>query len=106
CQAEDGIRAFHVTGVQTCALPIYFDAMFAIADATLGLPAADARAWFALNPTLRTPFLERGDLRTTAALLVLEEAALRREQAQAKIGRASGRERVDMAEGGEDVEPA
>src|SRR5690606_40320294 len=24
-QAEDGIRDFHVTGVQTCALPIYFD---------------------------------------------------------------------------------
>src|SRR5690606_41173569 len=24
-QAEDGIRAFHVTGVQTCALPIYPD---------------------------------------------------------------------------------
>src|SRR5690606_40867661 len=23
-QAEDGIRAFHVTGVQTCALPILF----------------------------------------------------------------------------------
>src|SRR5215475_13274685 len=23
--AEDGIRAFHVTGVQTCALPIYPD---------------------------------------------------------------------------------
>src|SRR5207302_8372910 len=23
-QAEDGIRDFHVTGVQTCALPIYF----------------------------------------------------------------------------------
>src|SRR5690606_41032532 len=22
-QAEDGIRAFHVTGVQTCALPIF-----------------------------------------------------------------------------------
>src|SRR5690606_40278803 len=22
CQAEDGIRYFHVTGVQTCALPI------------------------------------------------------------------------------------
>src|SRR5690606_40647072 len=26
-QAEDGIRCFHVTGVQTCALPI-FDALF------------------------------------------------------------------------------
>src|SRR5690606_39512455 len=24
-QAEDGIRDFHVTGVQTCALPILFD---------------------------------------------------------------------------------
>src|SRR5690606_40072647 len=24
-QAEDGIRGFHVTGVQTCALPIFFD---------------------------------------------------------------------------------
>src|SRR5690606_41161370 len=23
-RAEDGIRDFHVTGVQTCALPIYF----------------------------------------------------------------------------------
>src|SRR5690606_40933160 len=24
-QAEDGIRDFHVTGVQTCALPIFID---------------------------------------------------------------------------------
>src|SRR5690606_39459022 len=24
-QAEDGLRDFHVTGVQTCALPIYAD---------------------------------------------------------------------------------
>src|SRR5690606_40287011 len=26
-QAEDGIRDFHVTGVQTCALPIYDEAV-------------------------------------------------------------------------------
>src|SRR5690606_1821956 len=26
-QAEDGIRDFHVTGVQTCALPIYADTL-------------------------------------------------------------------------------
>src|SRR5690606_39821650 len=26
-QAEDGIRDFHVTGVQTCALPIYLRAL-------------------------------------------------------------------------------
>src|SRR5690606_40656760 len=25
--AEDGIRAFHVTGVQTCALPIYLESV-------------------------------------------------------------------------------
>src|SRR5690606_40699927 len=31
-QAEDGIRDFHVTGVQTCALPISFH------DGELGLP--------------------------------------------------------------------
>src|SRR5690606_40895787 len=27
-QAEDGIRVFHVTGVQTCALPIFFSTVF------------------------------------------------------------------------------
>src|SRR5690606_39814522 len=27
-QAEDGIRDFHVTGVQTCALPIYSIAQY------------------------------------------------------------------------------
>src|SRR5690606_40885682 len=27
-QAEDGIRDFHVTGVQTCALPIFFPRLF------------------------------------------------------------------------------
>src|SRR5690606_40088758 len=29
-QAEDGIRDFHVTGVQTCALPIYYYPEFKI----------------------------------------------------------------------------
>src|SRR5690606_39981066 len=30
-QAEDGIRDFHVTGVQTCALPIYAERLAEIA---------------------------------------------------------------------------
>src|SRR5690606_20741443 len=34
-QAEDGIRDFHVTGVQTCALPIF------MVDATLGWESQD-----------------------------------------------------------------
>src|SRR5690606_25879619 len=39
-QAEDGIRDFHVTGVQTCALPIfryllyYFDPKITVSDLT------------------------------------------------------------------------
>src|SRR5690606_40601448 len=37
-QAEDGIRAFHVTGVQTCALPICPGARLLL----LGLSGADA----------------------------------------------------------------
>src|SRR5690606_39729948 len=32
-QAEDGIRDFHVTGVQTCALPIYVQWMIRIKGA-------------------------------------------------------------------------
>src|SRR5690606_40923264 len=42
-QAEDGIRDFHVTGVQTCALPILVEL------AKYGLGAADMAAcinWF------------------------------------------------------------
>src|SRR5690606_39625592 len=38
-QAEDGIRAFHVTGVQTCALPIF---LVLVLDAEL-LVGADVR---------------------------------------------------------------
>src|SRR5690606_25055688 len=33
---EDGIRDFHVTGVQTCALPIFSGASFSFAESLLG----------------------------------------------------------------------
>ena len=36
-QAEDGIRDVAVTGVQTCALPIYADAFFIITDVPNGM---------------------------------------------------------------------
>src|SRR3546814_18910814 len=85
--------------------------MFEVADDALQLPAGDVQDWLELAPTERAPWLERGDLRASAALLLLEEAALRREELLArdelkrlllgrqakdkagKIGRASGRER-------------
>ena len=31
-QAEDGIRDYKVTGVQTCALPIYYEHMLSLID--------------------------------------------------------------------------
>src|SRR5690606_39685342 len=42
-QAEDGIRDFHVTGVQTCALPISHDRASASAEALSARAAWDAR---------------------------------------------------------------
>src|SRR5690606_39836243 len=42
CQEEDGIRDFHVTGVQTCALPILPDEFMAL--------AAEARTAHGLSP--------------------------------------------------------
>src|SRR5690606_1150743 len=65
-QAEDGIRVFHVTGVQTCALPICKPLVLAAA-AVIALVAggayflhrdegADAGAW-------RTVEVEQGDIR-------------------------------------------
>ena len=66
------------------SLAAHFDAMFAVAATALALPAGDARDWFALDPAQRRPWLSRGDLRATAALLVLEQAALRRDEAQAR----------------------
>src|SRR5690606_40332730 len=39
-QAEDGIRDFHVTGVQTCALPIYVFLEIGPGEGALTLPLA------------------------------------------------------------------
>src|SRR5690606_40987738 len=47
-QAEDGIRDFHVTGVQTCALPISFIWIEVPAPFWLALlPLIALRLWFA-----------------------------------------------------------
>src|SRR5690625_8035123 len=85
-QAEDGIRDGHVTGVQTCALPIYCHAR-----------------------PFDTP-LEEGNIIEVICEAEVEyyQASLERpiiigvgspEVERAKIGRASCRERVEIAEG-------
>lgn len=66
------------------SLQAHFDDMFAVADAALALPVADVQSWLAIDPSRRSGVLGEGDLRATAALLVLEQAALLREQAHAR----------------------
>lgn len=82
-------------------LSAHYQAMFDVARQALGLPQAQVRDWLALPPGERAPWLERADLRASAALLLLEQAALRRQELLARdqlkrrfLGRASKR-RVD-----------
>src|SRR2546427_13005552 len=51
-QAEDGIRDLTVTGVQTCALPIYLSVLLSLVGGVLGLVigVTGVRALLAINP--------------------------------------------------------
>src|SRR5690606_39877280 len=80
-QAEDGIRDFHVTGVQTCALPISCSS--AINGLMACSPASPAAAAHAGTCRLTPP--GTGFLHGTGSGSLL------------KIGRASCRERVEMS---------
>src|SRR5690606_39357770 len=83
-QAEDGIRDFHVTGVQTCALPILFDELHDLGEYDAAWPELE-RGMRAKRATLQYDVAE--DLRLLEAI---------RDRCDAEIGRASCRE------GGED----
>lgn len=60
------------------AASAHFAQMFAVARGSLALPARNAEAWLDLPAAQRAPWLQRGDLRASAALLLLENAARRR----------------------------
>lgn len=62
----------------------HYRMLFAVADAALHLPAADVVAWLDLDAAARRPWLTSSDLRATAALMVLEDAALRRVELRAR----------------------
>src|SRR5690606_40187694 len=97
-QAEDGIRDFHVTGVQTCALPI------SLVTALVVLPTA-SRASVVLRTSLSMllisamppalsvtgPKASRATTTPASASMVVT--------AMAKIGRASCRERGEVEVG-------
>jgi hypothetical protein len=68
------------------ALSARYEAMFEVARQALQLPQASAREWLASPAGERAPWLQRADLRASAALLVLEQAALRRQELLARDG--------------------
>src|SRR5690606_40498421 len=53
--AEDGIRGFHVTGVQTCALPISWVAPHALASSSFCRFMSTAR--ISAAPAMRAPWM-------------------------------------------------
>src|SRR5690606_40216998 len=99
-QAEDGIRDFHVTGVQTCALPIYFSA------GTTSLERVDTRRDGALRfdgsqeNVRREP--DTVKWLDNDRLVVANEGDY--EGGSREIGRASCRERVASSVGAGSVE--
>jgi hypothetical protein len=62
------------------ALSGRYQAMFDVVRNSLGLPQSRVQDWMDLDPRERAPWLQRADLRASAALLLLEQAALRRQQ--------------------------
>jgi hypothetical protein len=79
----------------------YYQQLFAVAHVELGLPVSDVAAWLQLAAAQRAVWVERGSLRSTAALLLLEQAARNREELRARSGlkRALGSADGDAAYG-------
>ncbi|WP_417281669.1 DUF4105 domain-containing protein [Agrilutibacter niabensis] len=61
-----------------------YQAMFDVARQALRLPQAWVQDWLGQAASERAPWLEHADMRASAALLLLEQAALRRQQALAR----------------------
>lgn len=78
-----------------------YEAMFTVLRERLGLPHADVEQWLALGADERRPWIEKADLRASAALLLVEQAALRRHlllaQEELKNRYLSGRQRGDQS---------
>src|SRR5690625_6376127 len=85
-QAEDGIRDGHVTGVQTCALPIYCQNFCAVTERPTSGARSSGSSCFMCNGRGSKPIVTSA----TSAFSVTCRFTWR------KIGRASCREREEM----------
>ena len=61
-----------------------YQQLFAVAAAQMALPARDVHGWLKLPARQRAPWLLQGDLRASAGLLLLEQAAQRRAELRAR----------------------
>ncbi|MHC9085330.1 DUF7844 domain-containing protein [Luteimonas sp. RIT-PG2_3] len=80
---DDGDRARRL-GYYFESADTHYQAMFDVARQSLALPQPTVAAWLALAPGDRAPWLQQADLRAAAALLLLEQAAHRRQQLQVR----------------------
>lgn len=62
----------------------HYQALYDTARGRLGAVPEDVEDWLRLPPARRAPWLGSADLRASAALLLLEQAALRREEQRAR----------------------
>jgi hypothetical protein len=98
---EDRTEALRL-GYYFEALSARYQAMFDVAREALQLPHTRVQDWLDLRPSERAPWLSRADLRSSAALLLLEQASLRRQQLLARDElkrRFLGRTVHDLADG-------
>src|SRR5207249_6886694 len=100
-QAEDGIRDRNVTGVQTCALPIFLlpdPSAHDSAEVVAGVPREEFAASVVGPGPPGSPLAK-----TSAAAVRTEYAAVAPRHLFDEIGRASCRERAERAAGDESV---
>lgn len=71
-------------GYRFDAMSARYQVMFEIARQRLGLPSMAVEEWIELAPARRAIWIGEADLRASAALLVLEQAALRRQEVLAR----------------------
>ncbi|WP_428993451.1 DUF4105 domain-containing protein [Stenotrophomonas maltophilia] len=62
----------------------HYQQLFTVAATQLSLPARGVRGWLKLPAEQRAPWLLKGDLRASAGLLLLEQAAQRRAELRAR----------------------
>src|SRR5690606_40726518 len=99
-QAEDGIRDFHVTGVQTCALPIWFGigAPSKTPPAIVGLLNKEIRAGLA-DPAIKKRLSDLGGTIFASSPAEFKKFVAAETEKWAKIGRAASRERRKRGRG-------